>query len=230
MKYVDNLHVPDLSQSWITQYKRFRMGRLKHQYWLTNRKNSTEFIIDPYDYFILQNLNAGPTTIFGSAGYYLEEVVPDLHVVEMHPVVKTFYPKAIIVSDRKDIKNHVPKSANFIVTNNRGDHWMKDVNELNSNIKSYVDCLQPNGLLFYSFRDTQMLPLNRLVVDMEEYYRLWAVSLQEQFGLVLCWSDINFKKQIANKQGIYPSHENPDTTNGNLKFIFCLRGTKTINT
>jgi hypothetical protein len=192
------------------------MGRLKHRYWLTNRKRTDEFIIDSYDHFILHKLRTGPTTIFGSAGYYLEDVIEDLHVVEMHPVVKTFYPQAIIVKDRSEIKNRVPKSANFIVNNNRLDHWMPTVEDLNCNIQSYVDCLQPNGLLFYSFRDTQMLPLNRLTVDLEKYYTNWANTLP---GLRVVWSDLNFEKQEA-VDGVYPCRENPDTTNGNLKFIF----------
>lgn len=216
MNYIDHLYNIPLDTSWKTQYLRFRMGRLKHRYWLTNRKRTGEFLIDSYDYFILSKLQPGPTIIFGSAGYYLEDIIEDLHVVEMHPVVKTFYPQAIIVTDRADIKNHVPKSANFIVNNNRLDHWMPTVEALNYNIQCYVDCLQPGGLLFYSFRDTQMLPLNRLTIDMEQYYRDWANSLP---GLSVVWSDINFEQQLPNN-GVYPCRENPDTTNGNLKFIF----------
>ncbi len=218
MRYIDHLYELDINPNWKTQYLRFRMGRLKHRYWLTNRKHQSKFLIDSYDNFIISKLKDGPTTIFGSAGYYLDEVIKDLHVVEMHPVVKTFYPTAIIVNNRNEIKDLVPQSANFIVTNNRLDHWMPTVTELNYNIQCYVDCLQPGGLLFYSFRDTQMLPLNRLTTNIEQYYRDWATTLPR---LQLVWSDINFEKQEA-VDGIYPCRENPDTTNGNLKFIFQL--------
>lgn len=217
MNYIDHLYERPMDSSWKVQYLRYRMGRLKHRYWLTNRKNKDQFLIDEYDYFILHKLRPGPTTIFGSAGYYLEDVIDNLYVVEMHPVVKTFYPKAIIVDSRADIKNHVPKSANFIVNNNRLDHWMPTVEALNNNIKCYTECLQPNGLLFYSFRDTQMLPLNRLTVDLEQFYNDWADNLP---GLRLVWSDINFEKQLPDGFGNYPCRENPDSTNGNLKFIF----------
>lgn len=148
MNYIDHLYDLPINESWRTQYLRFRMGRLKHRYWLTNRKRTDEFIIDSYDHFILHKLRTGPTTIFGSAGYYLEDVIEDLHVVEMHPVVKTFYPQAIIVKDRSEIKNRVPKSANFIVNNNRLDHWMPTVEDLNCNIQSYVDCCNLMGCYF----------------------------------------------------------------------------------
>lgn len=214
--YIDSLNDLQIDTSWKTQYLRFRMGRLKHRYWLANRKHPTTVILDSYDHFILERLQPGPTAIFGSAGYYLEDVVPDLHIVEMHSVVKTFYPAAIIVSDRAEIKHHVPKCANFIVNNNRLDHWMPTVEALNHNIQCYVDCLQPGGLLFYSFRDTQMLPINRLTTDMEMYWQEWSAGLP---GLQVVWSDINFEKQESYK-GVYPCRENPDTTNGNLKFIF----------
>jgi hypothetical protein len=229
MRYIDHLYDLPFNGTWKTQYLRFRTGRLKHQYWLNNRKNPNNFIIDNYDYFIVKNLNPGHTTIFGSAGYYLDDVIENLHVVEMHPVVKTFYPTAIIVGDRVEIKNLVPKCSNFIVNNNRMDHWLENAEQLTNQIKHYVDCLEDQGLLFYSFRDTQMLPLNRLTVDMEQFYLDWAHSLSEALNLNLCWSNIDFKKQLADPHSQYPCHENPDTTNGNLKFIFCLNGTKEIS-
>jgi len=218
MNYIDHLYNLPIDTSWRTQYLRYRMGRLKHRYWLTNRRHPTTVLLDSYDCFILERLQPGPTVVFGSAGYYLEDVIKDLYIVEMHPVVKTFYPDAIIVDDRADIKNHVPMAANFVVINNRLDHWMPTVDALNQNIQHYTDCLQPGGLLFYSFRDTQMLPLNRLTTDMEQYWNTWANSLP---GLKLLWSDIDFERQEPN-EGVYPCRENPDTTNGNLKFIFQL--------
>ena len=57
MKYINHLFDIPLNATWKTQYLRFRTGRLKHQYWLNNRKNHNDFIIDSYDYFILKNLN-----------------------------------------------------------------------------------------------------------------------------------------------------------------------------
>ena len=34
-------------------YTRYRMGRLKHELWLRNRKNKNEIVIDEYDKFII---------------------------------------------------------------------------------------------------------------------------------------------------------------------------------
>ena len=44
----------------------------------------------------------GNTGIYGSAGYYLEDLIKNLTVFENKKIVKTFYPKAIIVKERKE--------------------------------------------------------------------------------------------------------------------------------
>ena len=54
----------ELKQDWKTQYLRYRTGRLKHQYWLTNRKNKNFALIDEYDYKILKNCKEEPSKDF----------------------------------------------------------------------------------------------------------------------------------------------------------------------
>jgi hypothetical protein len=58
---------------------------------------------------------------------------------------------------------------------------------------------------------------------MEEHFLSWAQSLTK-IGLSLVWYDIRFDKKVPNEGGEYNTHENPDPTNGNLKFIFVYKG------
>ena len=74
-------------------------------------------------------------------------------------------------------------------------------------------------LFFYSFRDTQIVDWNRLTVDHYDYFLSWGQSLADKFNLHMIWNDIRFadKPKI---NGQYDIMENPDTTNGNIKFVF----------
>ena len=46
----------------------------------------------------------------------------------------------------------------------------------------------------------------------------------ETIGLTLVWHDIQFAKKEKDPVGNYDGLENPDTTNGNLKFWFVYKG------
>lgn len=201
-----------------TDYIRYRIGRLKHDLWLRNRKRHT-VEIEPYDNFIVKNLQPGKTCVFGSAGYYLEDIVPELTVIEQWPIVKKFYPPAQIVSDRAEV--HAINGAvfnNFVVINNRGD-LLCDINSLDKHVENYVKAMRSGCLFFYSFRDTQIVDWNRLTVNHYDYFLSWGQSLADKFNLHMIWNDIQFadKPKI---NGQYDIMENPDTTNGNIKFVF----------
>ena len=208
---------------WKTQYIRYRLGRLKHQYWLWNRKNPTRAIIDQYDHAVMKNCQIGKTVFFGSAGYYIRDIFPDVEVVEMHPVVKTFYPDAYICTDRSDLSSVLPfRVDNFVVVNNRADMWCT-ANGITDHFSNYIKTMNPGCRLFYSFRDTQM-HINRLTTDMETHFLDWARSLNQELGLQLVWHSIDFSKKTPDHNGYYNQLENPDTTNGNLKFWFVYKG------
>jgi hypothetical protein len=87
---------------------------------------------------------------------------------------------------------------------------------------SYTQVLNPGARFFYSFRDTQ-IHYNRLTINSVEYFTSWAQGLDD-IGLTLVWSDVIFKKKIKDGVGNYDGQENPDTTNGNIKFWFCYKG------
>jgi hypothetical protein len=223
-KLLEFFNHSQIKHDWKTQYLRYRLGRLKHQYWLHNRKNTTHALVDQYDYRILQNCQPGHTVFFASSGYYLKDIWPEITAVEMHPVVKTFYDDVIICPDRQDLCHVLPDLAdNFAVVNNRADIWT-EIENVTLHCKYYTHAMRPGCRFFYSFRDTQIVGINRLRVDMEQYFLDWAQSLEHQLGLKLVWNQIDFRRKVQDNAGNYDMLENPDTTNGNLKFMFVYQG------
>jgi hypothetical protein len=214
--------VSDRSEVSKHNYIRYRIGRIKHEYWLKNRKSKDKILVDTYDWFILNNLRPGNTCMFGSAGYYLDQLVENLTVVEDWPVVKWFYPAATIITDRKEFGTLYPNTFdNFIVVNNRGDQWAERDGTV-EHIGNYTKSLRSGGLLFYSFRDTQNNEWNRLTTDHYKYYYEIANIVKEKYDLNLLWHDIKFavKEPLPPDFTDYDIMENPDTTNGNIKFVF----------
>ena len=179
--------------------------------------------MDAYDYSVLKNCQEGTTVFFASAGYYLRDIFPEIEVVEMHPVVKTFYPNVHICEHRSQLTELPFRADNFAVINNRGDIWT-EIENVTGHCQSYTAAMNPGCRFFYSFRDTQISGLNRLTTDMETFFLNWAKNLKSVCGLELVWHDINFKKKVPDGNGYYDMLENPDTTNGNLKFWFVYKG------
>lgn len=204
------------------RYLQFRVSRIKHQLWLSNRRSDRKVLYES-DKVILDQCQAGTTGIYESAGYYIKDLFPshDIEVIESNPVVKEFYPSCINLA-RKDLPVLGKRYDNFIVTNARSDYWV-NLDGLAEHIRTYMKVMRKNCRFFYSFRDTQILGFNRLKVDMEELFLYWAKSLKQSHGLELINHDIDFKKKIKQKDGGYDLQENPDTTNGNIKFVFVLR-------
>ena len=223
-KIIEFFNQSTIRKDWKTQYIRYRLGRLKHQYWLWNRKNPNDAIIDSYDHCIIKNCQPGNTVFFGSAGYYIADIYPEVKVVEMHPVVKTFYPDVYICTDRTQLAQVLPfKADNFVVVNNRGDIWT-ELENVADHCRNYTAVMNPGCRFFYSFRDTQIVDLNRLTTDMEQHFLDWALELESKCNLKLVWHSINFSKKLPDHNGYYDQLENPDTTNGNLKFWFVYKG------
>lgn len=213
-KLIEFFESGNIKDDWKTQYIRYRLGRLKHQYWLWNRKYKDKVLIDDYDYSILQNCQLGTTAFFSSSGYYLKDIFPEIEVIEMYPIVKTFYSNVHIITKREDLVDLPFKVDNFAVVNNRGDHWV-DTNGLTDHLVNYSKIMNNGCRVFYSFRDTQII-VNRLTTNLNDYFNNWAIGL-ESLGFKIVWKSIDFRKTD------FPI-ENPDTTNGNLKFWFVYKG------
>ena len=223
-KIIEFFEQSSIKTDWKTQYIRYRLGRLKHQYWLWNRKKQDHALIDEYDYKIINNCQQGQTVFFASSGYYLKDIYENIDVIEMHPIVKTFYPDTYICSDRSQLTEVYPHLVdNFAVVNNRGDIWT-ELENIAEYCKQYTQIMRAGCRFFYSFRDTQVVGFNRLTLDIEKYVLDWAKDLERTHDLKLVWHDINFKKKLPDINGYYDQLENPDTTNGNLKFWFVYKG------
>lgn len=222
MKLVEQIYKDEHKEDFRTRYIKYRAGRLKHQYWLWNRRRANK-VIDQYDAKILENCQPGNTAFFCSAGYYLKDIWPEIDSIEMHSITKEFYKDVILIDSREQISSAVKnRYNNFAVVNNRGDHWV-DLDGLTHYLECYTEILQPNARVFYSFRDTQ-IHYNRLIVDSVKYFKDWASSLQS-IGLTLVWDDVVFKQKTPDAMGNYDVFENPDTVNGNIKFWFVYKGT-----
>jgi hypothetical protein len=219
-KIIEDFGQAAIRTDWKTQYFRYRAGRLKHQYWLINRKRC-HALIDSYDAMIIRNCQPGTTVFFGSAGYYLKDIYPEITVIEMHPVVKTFYPDAIICENRAQLAGTGMRVDNFAVVNNRADHWVT-VDGLTQHLACYTKIMNPGCRVFYSFRDTQ-IHVNRLTTDLRTHFLSWAQGLSH-IGLDLVWHHIDIEPRVSDSNGCWDLLENPDTTNGNLKFWFVYRG------
>lgn len=220
MRLVEQIVQNEHKSDFRTRYIKYRSGRLKHQYWLWNRKRPTK-VVDSYDAAILEQCKPGKIAFFSSSGYYLKDIWPEIDSIELYSVVSEFCKNVITVSSRKDLHTQVThKYDNFAVVNNRSDHWVT-VDGLTEHLLDYSSILNDGARVFYSFRDTQIL-YNRLTVNAPDYFLNWAISL-EKYGYRLVWSDIRFEEKIK-EHDTYSPMENPDTTNGNLKFWFEYKG------
>lgn len=221
MKLVEQIYPQEHREDFRTRYIKYRAGRIKHQYWLWNRKKNHK-VIDIYDRAILKNCAPGRTAFFSSAGYYLRDIWPDIDSVEIYPVVKEFYPDVVLVTSRLDMHEQLPvRYDNWAVVNNRSDHWV-DTAGLTDHVQNYCQCLNPGARFFYSFRDTQII-YHRLKQSGPQLFLEWAQSLRV-LDLFLVWHQIQFPLRLSNSNGEYDLQENPDTVNGNLKFWFVYKG------
>ena len=63
MRLVEQLNPAEHKTNFKTRYTKYRTGRLKHQYWLWNRKTKQNKIIDLYDSLILKNCKLGKLSL-----------------------------------------------------------------------------------------------------------------------------------------------------------------------
>jgi len=223
MKIIENFVRDDFKEDFKTSYLRYRTKNVKHGLWLMNRKKLKKVVYDD-DARILSKCKDGSIAIYNSCGYYLKEIFPtiDIDVIESQQLVKEFYNNCYI-SSRENLKSINKKYDNVIITNFRGDLWT-DLKGLEKYFKMYQVLMNKNCYFFYSFRDTQILGINRLKIDMEKYFYDWAKSLHNSLNLKLINHTISFPKKLLKSDGSYDLNENPDTINGNIKFLFEFQG------
>jgi hypothetical protein len=219
MRTIEHFSKTDQKENFGIEYLRYRTRNPKHGLWLMNRKRPNKVVYDD-DARILSKCKEGTIAIYNSCGYYLKDIFPaiDIDVIESSELVKTFY-KDCHIASREELHNIGKRYDNFVVTNFRGDLWTT-VEGLETHFAKYKALMNNGCYFFYSFRDTQMLGINRLKTDMEKYFYDWALSLRDKLNFELLSHTIAFPKKSRKADGTFDLNENPDTVNGNIKFLF----------
>lgn len=196
-------------------YHQWCMSKPKHAYYVKNRKKANNnLVFDEYDHYILGNLKTGKTLIYDSAGYYLDQVIDDLVVVELNPIVSKWYPSAII-SDINDPLVSLHKSAdNFIINNTIKLRW-KTFDEYTVIWQNLAKFLKPDANIFFSFRDIFIFH-NRLKYNFSDLLNDWLI-IMESYGFEL----INLNHELISIDNSMTEYQNlpeiSDMNNGNIK-------------
>lgn len=212
-KIIGRYNDATLKESFIQQYRVWKFGKPKHNYYMCNRK-STELIFDLYDKYILDNISPGKTIIYDSAGYYLDEVIDDLTIVEIKPIAKKLYPKVIIDIGPESVEQYYHQADNFIVNNTIQLRW-KTFEDYTAYWKFQTRFFKPGAQIFFSFRDIFIFH-NRLKYHLSELLIEW-IDVMKSHGFVLANLDhqlIPIDDTITN---ISCLPEITDMVNGNIK-------------
>ena len=207
--YVDATFVP----TWRNRYIRYRAGHPKHRYYLQNRKRDVA-CLDLWDQYILSNLKPGKTVAWDVSGYYLEDFVKDLVVVENNPIVLDWAPNCIM--DYRDsgmiqLRGNVD---NLIIVNIEELRW-KTIDYWTEWWRSRSLYLKPGAQVFFSFRENRLLR-NRLKDKFSDVMDTWLTAM-EQHGFKVKHYDYQpcpIDDTITNHRH---APEIVDTVNGNLK-------------
>jgi len=158
------------------QYTRWKFGKPKHIYYVKNRRRDVK-ILDTYDRYILDNLRPGTTLVFDSAGYYLDGIVPNLQVVDLDPVVLTWYPQARIMTSEESIQDLYRSADNFVTMNTiklrfktwdfYEQYWAKQSRFMRDGCQ-----------VFFAFRDIFM-NFNKLKYSFESRLQAWLHAMQQ---------------------------------------------------
>lgn len=199
--------------TWRNQYVAFRAEHPKHMYYLANRKQP-EVCLDLYDQYILEHLVPGTTMAFDAAGYYLEEVVSDLIVVERMDIVKVWYPKCLVTTDPASLTHLHGKINNLIINNTLMLKW-KTLEQWTEWWTHNSKLLAPGAQIFCSFRDNRIMR-NRLTVNFRSMLTQWLADM-EQHGFQVI--DYSYDPCVVDDSvtDFRCAGEITDTTNGNLK-------------
>ena len=212
-KIIGRYNDATLKGSFTQQYRVWKFGKPKHNYYMRNRK-STELIFDLYDKYILDNLNPGKTIIYDSAGYYLDEVVDDLTIVELNPTAQKIYPKVILDTGPESVDQHYYQADNFIVINTIQLRW-KTFEDYTTYWKLQTRFLKPGAQIFFSFRDIFVFH-NRLKYHFSELLIDW-LDIMKSHGFVLSNLDHQLIPIDDSITDISHLPEITDMVNGNIK-------------
>jgi hypothetical protein len=194
-------------------YRRWKFGKPKHTYYVRNRHAKNK-ILDMYDCYILENLVPGETVTYDSAGYYLDGIVDNLSVIELNPIVKSWYPDAYIDTGEESVKSLYCQADNFIVNNTIKLRW-KTFDQYTNYWKHQIKFLKPGSQIFWSFRDIFVFH-NRLKYNFSDLLKNWLRSM-EQHGFYVINLSHSMIKINDTMITLADLPEIEDMVNGNVK-------------
>lgn len=194
-------------------YTKWKFGKPKHIYYIKNRRSSDK-ILDHYDKYLLENFKAGRTIAFDCAGYYLDGLVNDLIVVDLDPIVLSWYPQAQIYTNEESVQHLYSTADNFIVNNTIKLRW-KTLDEHREFWKNSRRFLQNGCQVFFSYRDIFIFH-NRLKYNFSELLNNWLTTMEE-YGFYVKNYSYDPIKVTAEMKDIEIIPEINDMVNGNVK-------------
>jgi hypothetical protein len=208
-KYADAV----LRTDFRTSYTRWKFSKPKHNYFVRNR-HSKEIILDNYDKYIIDHLSPGKTITYDGAGYYLDPAIDNLTVIELVPLVLSWYPKAVIDTGEDSVKHLYNQADNFIVNNTIRLRW-KTFDEYTEYWQFQTRFFKPGTQIFFSFRDIFIFH-NRLKHNFSILLQAWLLSM-EQYGFKLLWVNYDLIKINDTLVDYTWLPEVDDMINGNVK-------------
>jgi len=200
-------------ESYRNLYCRWKFGKPKHNYYVRNRRADT-ITLDQYDQYILSNLVPGRTITYDTAGYYLHDVIQDLAVVELDPIVLNWYPTAQIDTGTDSVAHLYGTASNFIVNNTIPLRWKTFDDYTRYWLHQRRFFQQPTDI-FFSFRDIFVFH-NRLKYHFSHLLNTWLETM-EQHGFELIRLKHDLIKIDSHMTVLESMPEISDMVNGNVK-------------
>lgn len=219
-KLIDNYSDATFVQTFRNQYIKYRAGHPKHRYYLLNR-HKDDAVLDLYDQYILENLKSGKTMAYDISGYYLEDFVDDLVVVEETPLVLTWAPSCVLTTDSVAMDSLIGNIDNLIMLNPKDLRWTS-IDQWTEWWLEKAQYLKSNAQIFFSFRENRLLR-NRLKVKFSTLMATWLQTMKAH-GFKLKYYDYEacqVNDSIINYKQV---PEISDPVNGNLKIHWEYHG------
>lgn len=207
--YADGGFIP----SYRNRYTRWKFGKPKHNYYVKNRRSQIK-VLDLWDQYILSNAKSGCTIAFDCAGYYLDGVIDDLVVVDLDPIILSWFPRGRIYSGEQSVQDLYHTADNFIINNTIKLRW-KTFDQYTEFWQDAIRFMRPDCEIFFSFRDIFIFH-NRLKYNFSDLLRDWLQTMTKH--------GFNCKKYTYDIVPVTPCltalqdiPEIDDMVNGNIK-------------